>query len=419
LALCLWLGAIEAIASAGPTVPATAEKKYTGERISLDFQNADLGNVIRIISDVSGKKILLSENVGGKITLKLRDVPWDQALDIILTSQNLEIDDSGGILTVYDLYTFYKIQDNRKAAEPNKSAEIAATPRLMRKVFTSKYAPASLVAEELNKLKSERGKIRVIGNDLYIEDEPEAIAAMTQAFVCADRVKRQILIEARMVAASAAFAGKIGVPEFDDYSGRGSTPDATDQETAGGLTGLSDVSDGAKLKAVVLKKADTLLLNAAIKGSETSSEAGTISAPRIMAANDQEVLIKQGHMIGCPTGSSASTVPNLQFKDTVMEIKVKPHIEEDVSILSLDITLITDNDSGDSKEAVTKVTIKDGETVAIGSVFLDGEFVSENGPAAERAWPLADWLYNGRSSGGDQKSEMIIFITANIFPINI
>lgn len=404
-----------------------ANKVYTGERISLDFQNADLHNIIRIIGEVSGKNIVVSDAVSGKVTLKLKDVPWDQALDIVLSSRNLGVEESGNVLTVYDLPTLHSIRAGRAELEARR-LEAAAQAPLVKKVFTPKYAPISTVSSELDKIKSTRGKIVAIGNDIYVEDDPGSIATMSQIFMRVDRVAKQILIEARIIEATATFVNSLGINWSAEYNGSGvqKNPNNLNPDDASGSIDISNA--GARLGFGFLNKAGTLLLNANIQARETASEARTISAPRIMAANDQKVSIKQGQQIPYKSGSSANTAANVQFKDVVMELEVTPHIEENGQIVTLDIKLTNDTiDSSagaseepaiNTREAETKLMVKDGETVVIGGILVDSQTDSTDRVPGVHRIPILGWLFQSRGIT-NSKSEMLIFITANIIPINI
>jgi type IV pilus assembly protein PilQ len=403
-----------------------APRVYKGERISLDFQNADIHNIIRIIGEVSGKNIIVSDAVTGKVTLKLKDVPWDQALDIVLSSRNLGVEESGNVLSVYDLPTLTNLQATRNRAAAER-AEVARQAPLGKKVFTPKYSPIGVVKAELEKLKTERGKIAAIGNDIYVEDDPGTLATMTQVFMRIDRVARQILIEARIIEASASFTENLGIQWGGKYQGGGlSSSDASGRP--GQASGSLDIAKGASLGFGFLNKANSLLLSATIKANEITSDARTISSPRIMAANDQEVYIKQGQQIPYQSGSSATTAANTSFKDVVMELRVKPHIEENGQIVTLDIKLTNDTpeavgSSGaepaiNTREAETKLMVKDGETVVIGGIIVDNQSTGYDRVPGMHKVPLLGWLFQERAIL-NTKSEMLIFITANIIPISI
>jgi len=408
-----------------------APKAYTGERISLDFQNADLHNIIRIIGEVSGKNIVVSDRVTGKVTLKLKDVPWDQALDIVLASRNLGVEEAGNVLTVYDLQTLNGIRaDRNRLAAERAAAELQAP--MAKKVFTPKYAPIGVMVDELKKLATVRGKIVAIGNDIYVEDEPGSITTMTQIFMRIDRVTRQILIESRIVTASADFTRKLGVSwgvggaigggniPSRPNSGVGYAPTVTDS-----MQGRADFANGAAtLGFGYLNKAGTLLLNAQLNASETSGESRTISAPRIMAANDQTVSIKQGHQIPYQS-SSANSGTNTEFKEAVMELKVTPHIEENGQVVTLDIDI--KNDTVDvtvpdppisTKQAKTKLMVRDGDTVVIGGIMQETQGSGSDRVPGLHRLPLLGWLFESNTVTST-KEELLIFITANIIPISI
>jgi len=199
----------EMIDAKNRTVYLETPKVYKGEKMSIDVQNEEIPNILKMISEFSGKTIAVSEAVSGRVTLKLKDVPWDQALDIVLSARNLGVEESGDVLTVNDLPTFgLRPHSHTKLADERVAARHLAP--LEKKVFIPKYAPIGQVATELNKLKTERGKIVSIGNDIYVEDKPEAIEAMSKAFINIDRAGPQILIEARVIEADAAFMESLG-----------------------------------------------------------------------------------------------------------------------------------------------------------------------------------------------------------------
>lgn len=400
-----------------------AGKVYVGERISLDFQNADIHNIIRIIGDVSGKNIVVSDAVSGKVTLKLKDVPWDQALDIVLSSRNLGYEDSGNVLTIYDLPTLQSKRAGQERIAAERAAALALAP-LAKKIFTPKYAPINSVTEELSKLKSARGKIVAIGNDIYVEDEAASIMTMSDVFMRVDKVARQILIEARIIEASTSFAHKFGIDWGANYNKNGQS-----SGTPGHADGSLDITSGAtRLDMGFLNKASSLRLKATLNASETSNQTRTLSAPRIMAANDQKVSIKQGQQVAYTSGSSANTAANVQFKEVVMELEVTPHIEENGQIITLDIKLTNDTLSASSgssgepdintKEAETMLMVKDGETVVIGGILVDTMTEGTSRVPGVHRLPLLGWMFKSDSISND-KSEMLILITANIIPVNI
>jgi type IV pilus assembly protein PilQ len=407
-----------------------ANKVYTGQLITLDFQNADIHNILRLIGEVSGKNVVVSDQVSGRVTLKLKDVPWDQALDTVLDSKNLGVIENGNILRIDTKDAIARLTPD--ISDP--STRVA----LVRKIFTPKYASVTTLATELDKGKSMRGSVRVIGNDIYVEDDIYTMEAITKIFMRNDRVTNQLLIEARIVEAKNAFIQNLGVNWGGVYDNKSSMTGKTMPSNMYGETelmpheffgGLDIGSLGSTLGVGFLNRAGTLALSAELMATESMGVTRVVSAPRIMASNDQEVYIKQGTQIPYSSGGTATTAQNTEFKEAVMELRVTPHIEENGQIVTLDITLTKDtpgaSSSGaggeptiDTKEAKTKLMVKDGETVVIGGIISDTQINTSNRVPGFHRIPLLGWLFQQKGINND-KTELLIFITANILPMSI
>jgi type IV pilus assembly protein PilQ len=406
-----------------------ANKTYTGQRISLDFQNADIHNILRLIGEVSGKNVVVSDSVSGKVTLKLKNVPWDQALDIVLASKNLGMVESGNVIRVDTM-------DAIRRAVPDLSDPATRVP-LAKKMFTPKYSSVASLASEMEKGKSIRGSVRVIGNDIYVEDDYVTMEAITEIFKRNDRVTKQILIEGRIVEATTSFNQSLGVRwsgGYDHIEGGGTNlgtggQAATGSYVPGEFYGAITSQAGALTLGVgFLNRAGSLMLNAQLNASEEVSELRTISSPRIMAANDQEVYIKQGTQIPYTYGgSTAGTTASVEYKEASMELRVTPHIEENGEIITLNITLTKDTPGSltsdgqlliETKEASTKLMVRNGETVVIGGIIEDSQINGNNQVPGVHSIPLLGWLFKSRSLQ-NEKRELLIFITANIIPITV
>jgi type IV pilus assembly protein PilQ len=411
-----------------------ANKQYYGEKISLDFQNADIHNILRLIGEVSGNNVVVSDQVQGKVTLKLKDVPWDQALDIVLASKNLGMQQIGNVIRI-------DTNANIRSMTPDYSDPNIRVP-LIKKIFTPKYASVSALATEMEKVKSIRGNVRVIGNDIYVEDDDQAMEALTAIFARNDKVTKQILIEGRIVEASTRFIQQLGIrwgAGYDHIIGGGSNVDRLntlprssnfqDEFSAGELYGaVTQIGGTASLGVGFLNRAGTMLLNAELNANESLNETRTVAAPRIMAANDTEVYIKQGQQIPYTTGgTTAGTTASTEFKDAALELRVTPHIEENGEIVTLTISLTKDSiapasESGeiliDNKEAETKLMVKNGETVVIGGIITDEQSTINNRVPGLHAIPLLGWLFQEKNIQ-NEKRELLVFITANIIPITI
>jgi type IV pilus assembly protein PilQ len=411
-----------------------ANKVYTGQLITLDFQNADIHNILRLIGEVSGKNVVVSDQVSGRVTLKLKDVPWDQALDTVLDSKNLGVIENGNILRI-------DTKDAIARLTPDIS-DPATRVALVRKIFTPKYASVTTLASELDKGKSMRGSVRVIGNDIYVEDDIYTMEAITKIFMRNDRVTNQILIEARIVEAGNNFTQRLGVSwggAYDNKASMAPTSGLTDTLTDrfGGVdpvlarhqaVGAADIAGAATIGVGFLNRAGTFALSAELNASETMGHTKTVSAPRILASNDQEVYIKQGQQIPYNSEGTTTSPSSTEFKDAVMELRVTPHIEENGQIVTLDITLTKDSLGNpvegaddlpiDTKEAKTKLMVRDGETVVIGGIITDTQYNTANHVPGLHRMPLLGWLFQNKTVNSD-KTELLIFITAHIIPMNI
>jgi type IV pilus assembly protein PilQ len=319
------------------------------------------------------------------------------------------------------------------------------------------------VVEELKKLATARGKIVAVGNDIYVEDESGAIGTMVQLFMRVDRATRQVLIESRIVEAKTNVVEELGVQWGGGYSGSPGTLNgfprigrnwdrsggvlAVGESTGGGVVGLADIAGAASLGFGYINRAGSLILNARLNASENNKESRTISAPRIMAANDQTVSIKQGVQIPYGSGGSATNPQNIEFKEAALELKVTPHIEENGQIITLDINLKNDSltriervnsgSLGDNvvglrlnsrsvkediginiNEAKTKLMVRDGDTVVIGGILKDSQGSESNRVPGLHRLPLLGWMFQDNQVL-NSKEELLIFITANIIPLSI
>lgn len=438
----------KAAATAPQAAPTSADKKintspgkprkYTGDKITLDFQNADIHNILRLIGEVSGKNVVVSDKVTGKVTLKLQEVPWDQALDIVLASHKLGVVESGNVLRI-DSADSLRQEKELEIKELEQEEQREKVVRLEQKVFTPKYAAVDSMKTSLEKLKSERGKITVIGNDIYVDEEPKILASMEEVFERNDKVAKQILIESRIVEAQSTFSKNLGV----NWGGH-----ATGTETSGPMTGntwniygahsggvagaggpavnlITPPTMGLALGFGLLNS--TLNLDAKLYAMEQTGEGRIVSAPRILASNDQEVYIKQGQSIPYESSGTTTSPSTISYNEAVLELKVKPHIEENGKIISMDITVTKDtpdysrttrNPPINKREAKTKLMVKNGETVVIGGIIIDEKSKSINRVPGLHRIPILGWLFKNYEVA-DSKTELLIFLTSNIIPVKI
>jgi type IV pilus assembly protein PilQ len=408
-------------------------KVYTGDRISLDFQNADIHNILRLIGDVSGKNVVVSERVTGKVTLKLEEVPWDQALDIVLAANQLGVVESGNVLRI-DQADVLRAQRDQELQEMEKEAERERAVPLQKKVFTPKYAAVDTMKTELEKLKSERGKLTVIGNDIYVEEEPSILSSMQTVFDKNDEVAKQILIEARIVEALTSFTRNLGINWGGDARGEiDENPAYLYGAHSGGAIGaggpavnlISAPATGLALGFGLIS--EVVNLDAKLYALERTGEGRVVSAPRILASNDQEVYIKQGQSIPYESSGTTTSPSTITYNEAVLELKVKPHIEENGKIISMDIIVTKDtadfsrttrNPPINKREAKTRLMLKNGETVVIGGIIVDEKSKTINRVPGLHRIPVLGWLFKSNEIA-DSKTELLIFLTSNIIPVNI
>ncbi|MEW5722409.1 MAG: type IV pilus secretin PilQ [Thermodesulfobacteriota bacterium] len=413
--------------SEGPGKP----KVYTGARISLDFQNADIHNILRLIGEVSGKNVVVSERVTGKVTLKLEEVPWDQALDIVLKANELDMIESGNVLRI-DKADFLQAERERDIAAAEQALVQAKKVPLEKRVFTPKYAAVSVIQKEVEKLKSDRGKLTVIGNDIYVEDEPLILASMQEVFEKNDKTPKQILIEARIVEALSSFSKNLGVNWGGTYTpGSSATLGSNTVEVygAGGNNAavylMAPPTYGIGLGFGILS--EIFDIDANLYAMEQTGEGRIVSAPRILASNDEEVYIKQGQSIPYESSGTTTTPATITYNEAVLELKVKPHIEENGKIVTMDITVTKDtadyskttrNPPINKREAKTKLMVKNGETVVIGGIIIDEQSKSVRRVPGLHRIPVLGWLFKSYDVA-DTKLELLIFLTSNIIPVKL
>ncbi len=397
--------------------------KYTGKRISLDFQDAEIVPIFRLLADVSGYNIVVDPGVKGKITMKLINVPWDQALDLILKTHNLGMIKEGNII---------RIAPNAVIAKEKESAaRIAAAKRkaepLVTKVFPISYADVNKVKDAIEKAKilSERGSISVDEriSALIVKDVKSNMPKVEHLIATLDKQTPQVMIEARVVEVNTNKTREFGIRWGLNASTKsrlttlgGLTPYTVDFPSGAGP------GSGAGITFGILNPARTFSLNMEISALETAGDLKIISNPRILTIDNEEATISQGKSIPVRKLTSEGTV-STEFKDVKLELKVKPHITPDESIiLSVEVTKeeldptipsVEGVPGTDKKEAKTNVIIKNGETLVIGGIYKTTSNEAENGVPTLKNIPFLGWLFKNQKKE-HRVNELLIFITPRI-----
>jgi len=427
-------GAPEQVA-APPQQPAPVSRRFTGNPVSLDFQGADLRAVLRTFSEISSLNIVIDPAVSGSVDVALKDVPWDQALDIILRANKLGYSVDGTIIRIAPLSVLADEETQRQ-----KLADAQALSGEL-KPFTKtlSYAKAEDLQALLTKsVLSQRGSVTVDPrtNTLIITDLPDRVSNASDLIATLDRAQPQVEIEARIVQVNKAFQRNLGVQW--GFAGRADAALGNTTNLAfpnsGGIAGAQGGTTGGLPTAVNLPVPGAtsavglqlgsvngaLNLDIALSALETSGNGRVLSTPRVSTQNNVEAEIKQGTQI--PIQTVANNTVTVQFKDAALILKVTPQITASNTVI---MKISLENGQADFTKAVngippintqsanTSVQVSDGQTTVIGGIYLSTEqYQTDRTPGLGRI-PLLNWLFK-RENALDNSSELLIFITPRI-----
>lgn len=412
-----------AISSQGMTPPPV----FTGQKISLVFDDANIRNILQLIAEVSDLNIIAGDDVKGTITLRLVDVPWDQALKLIMDIKGLGMLREGNIVRIMPKGQIRKMQQEQYSA--NRAME--KMEDLVTEVVTVNYTDVGSVASKSGKRLTERGSIieDVRDKKLIITDVPSAVADIKQLIALLDTPERQVLIEARIVEASSTFSRDLGVNWGLSYDNNPTGNTSLSNDTGlGGSFALNPASIAAGSAGFASDFTfgrvglDKLVLDLRIAALEQSGHGRIVSTPRITTLNGEEAEIAQGTEIPYTTTSDEGT--KTEFKKAELSLKVTPEINPDGSIFldieakndSRGVTVTTGSGSApaiDTKQAETKVMVQDGETTVIGGIFIEDKQESDGGVPWLQNIPIFGYLFKSHSVS-EERRELLIFITPRI-----
>ena len=398
--------------------------KFTGKKISLSFQKIDVRSVLQIIADVANVNMVVSDNVSGQITLQLDDVPWDQALNIILKSQGLGMRRIGNVINVAPLA---QIAQRKKAEQEANQATENAVP-LQSQIIQINYADAAEIAKLIRDtgsgqtaMISDRGQVSVDQrtNSLLVTDTEAKLQVIRQVVSRLDIPVRQVLIESRIVVANRDFSRELGVTQEVTRGSDASTGTASELNNNGFTVNLPVAQPAGTLTASIIS--NTFSLNLALSAMETENEGEIISSPRVITTDGQQALIKQGQEVPYTTQQGRDNPATTEFKEVVLELNVTPHITPDEHVL-LDMDLTQDNVNGyspngepviDTRNVKTQVLVDDGNTVVLGGIYQQQNNNTRNKVPILGDLPLVGALFSG-SQRQRKKQELLIFITPEI-----
>ena len=417
--------------------------RFVGRRISLDFQQADITNILRLIAEVSGFNIVVGEGVKAKVTMKMVNVPWDQALDMLLKMNGLGMFRQGSIVWVDSLANLSKQQDEEARARDSKTK---AEPVIDR-VFYVRHIPAQELMQSLRQNLSPRGRMQFNrgSNALVVQDTESKLAVIKQLVDGLDLEVPQVQIEARIVQADTVYARGLGIQWGFQASHR--TP--SDFGLVSGITGpFAEVagtgSDTIARSFLVNLPAQVgglpavpgigwtfgklggdFALDMRLSAGELLGLTKVIAAPKITTLDKREAKISQGESIPFQTTSLQGT--QTTFVDANLELNVTPQItsrdpNEEYKRIMLQVRATRNavgarsNPAGpsiDRREATTQVMVRDGETMVIGGVFVDTQSNNVQGVPYLSRMPVLGWLFKNKSESVG-KQELLIFLTPTI-----
>lgn len=431
------------------------DREYKGERLTLSFQDIETRAVLQLLADVSGRNIIVSDSVQGNVTLRLQNVPWDQALDIVLATKGLDMRENGGVIIVAPADEIAA----REKADLEARKEIRELEPLVSEYIQVNYAKAGDLAALMrggkgSSLLSERGSVAIDErtNTLLVQDVPERITEIRRLVGTLDIPVRQVLIESRIVIVRDDFSrdlgirwGVTGVKDRGDglvaITGSGSGTDTIVNSGIGNINSsgqpfpvtipaLNDrynvnlpvANPAGKLALALLD--DDYLVDLELSALQAEGRGEVVSSPRVITANQKEASIRQG--VEIPYQESASSgATTTQFKEAVLSLTVTPQITpDDRIILDLQVTkdsvgaVVTNERGGsvpsiDTRAIQTQVLVNNGQTVVLGGIYETEESQDNTKVPVLGDIPGVGVLFRSTRKVSN-KSELLIFVTPKI-----
>jgi type IV pilus assembly protein PilQ len=414
-------------------------KKYTGSKVTLEFAKADIRNILKLIGEVSNRNIIWGSEVEGTASMRLKNVPWDQALDILLETNDLGMREDGNIIwvtTKEKIKALEKEEEEKRRAELKKIQEKKALEPLITEKIPIKFKDASEIKDAITL--SERGTVKVFGNSLIITDIRSSIENVKEQIKEIDTPPIQVMIEARIVDATEDFSRDLGVQWksldgtqegvtrlWQKRLGMGWESDPTqfgnyrDQSFIGSFSSNAPTgwvpNIGLRFATITNRGLGTLALDASLALGESEGTAKIISAPKVMAANTKEATISRGdevwkEIVTADTVSIEKLPAELSLKVTPT-VKPNNYVSMDTEVK--DEQVYVDQSGKTTKTIKTKLIVKSGDTVVIGGIYKEEDIGGESGIPGLRNIPLLGWLFKARTKT-QSRSELLIFLTPTV-----
>ncbi len=429
--------------STASPAPQVAAARYTGEPISVNLKDVDLRDFFRLIHEISGLNVVLDPAVKGSLTIVLDEVPWDQALDIVLQNNSLDKQLNGNVLRVATRATLKNEAETQRDLERAQAEAIA--PVTVTRVLS--YSKAATLKETLKKFLSSRGDILSDdrSNQLIIRDIPSVIPVIDNLIRQLDRKSQQVEIEARVVSASRSFARDLGTQL--GFAGQGNhgrnfiAGDPTVGQSSFGTTNpgppvaikssdppvlplVTNLAAGAPTSGLMLAhRSPNFAVDLFITAAESKGVGKLLSKPKVITQNNEKATVKQGTKI--PIQTTINNTISVQFIDAVLKLEVTPQITAEGTIFMDVLVENTQIDNGiprvqgipalNTQSAETKVTVADGGTVVIGGIIISSQRVDISEVPLVGSLPLIGHLFR-RTNITTTSQELLFFLTPRIIP---
>jgi type IV pilus secretin PilQ/predicted competence protein len=433
--------------------PVAAVKGYSGEAISVNLKDVDLKDFFRLIHEISGLNVVLDPTVRGNVTLVLDEVPWDQALDIVLRNNGLSKELDGNVLRIATRDTLKREANDER--DLTKAEAEAVDPVTVTRILS--YAKASEMVTPLKRFLSSRGDVMAIdrSNTLIVRDIPSVVPQVDNLIRQLDRKSQQVEIQARVVQASRTFARDIGVqfgaagigsisPSGNAFNGYGGNPIATQASPlfhsppppivvgtpTSGATAAGQIPLNVNLPAnaptsgfMFTRVSPNFTLDFFITAAESKGVGKLLSSPQLVTQNNAIAEVKQGTQI--PIQTTINNTISVQYVDAVLRLQVTPQITADGNVFMDVIVENTQVDNGiplvngipalSTQSAKTKVLVGDGGTVVIGGVMVSQQQTTINQVPLLGNLPFIGHLFK-ETSVNVQSQELLFFLTPRLVP---
>jgi type IV pilus assembly protein PilQ len=399
-------------------------KSFKGQKLSMNFQNLDVRAVLQLLAEYSGQNIVVSDSVQGTIALRLKDVPWDQALDLVLDAKGLSMVQRNNVIWVAPRQEIQQKEQQEAERELQKVEQLPLRTASYQLNYQRAEQVKDLLSNKDQRILSKRGAVSVDArtNTVFVNDVSPKLEEVSNLIKKIDVPMRQVLIEARIVEASDTFAkelgAKVGYTESNarggDINSRINSPSLSNLP-ASGINGAA----AGNLAFMLFNPSATRILNVELSALISDGNGKIVSSPRVVTADQMEATIEQGTEIPYQK-STSSGATSIEFKKAVMSLNVKPQITPEGKVIldlkvnkdSIGVTTLS-GPSIDTKKVNTQVLVENGGTVAIGGIVAEEDRTTVTKVPFFGDIPIIGYLFR-QTSKSSSKKELIVLITPKI-----